>query len=107
MNNCLLAKNAKLWFSLLVLCSIPIRTNGDEAVVVTGGVSLWKWEKTKMEPHDHWWVNFIRASRIRIEQLKQPLSPQTQITWLVYAPAFQPRHTPEPAHLSSTFRPVQ
>ena len=107
MNNCRLPKNAKLWFSFLVLCSIPIRTNGNEAVVVTGGVSLWKWEKTKMEPHDHWWLNFIRASRIRIEQLKQTLGPQTQITWLVYAPAYQARQAQEPEDLFSIIRSVQ
>ena len=107
MNNCRLPKRVKPWFLFLVLCSIPIRANGDEAVVVTGGVSLWKWEKTKMEPHDHWWLNFIRASRIRIEQLKQTLGPQTQITWLLYAPAYQARQAQESEDLFGIIRSVQ
>jgi hypothetical protein len=100
------------WFFLLTaaaLCSGPLRaeSGNGEAIIVTGGVSLWKWESTKLEPHDHWWLNFIRASRIRIEQLEQTLDRQTQITWLLYAPAYQTRQAQESENLFSIIRSVQ
>jgi hypothetical protein len=58
-----------------------------ETVIVTGGVSLWIWEKYKAQPHDNWWMNFVRASQIRIAQIQQN-NPQQPITWLVYRPAY-------------------
>jgi hypothetical protein len=61
-----------------------------EYIIVTGGVSLWLWEKWKVEPHDRWWANFVRASRIRIEQILTA-NPNQQITWLVYRPAYVSR----------------
>ena len=61
-----------------------------ECIIVTGGVSLSIWEKWKAQPHDNWWANFVRASRIRIEQIKQA-NPEQQITWLVYRPAYVSR----------------
>ena len=65
---------------------VPSATSG-EFIILTGGVSMWKWEKFKAEPHDNWWMNFVRASRLRIEQI-QAASPGAQITWLVYRPAY-------------------
>ena len=61
-------------------------SNG-EYVILTGGVSLMQWEKFKAQPHDNWWMNFVRASRIRMQQL-QAANPNVQITWLVYRPAY-------------------
>ncbi len=58
-----------------------------ETVIVSGGVSLWVWEKWKKQPHDNWWANFIRAGRIRIAQIKAA-NPNQQITWLVYRPSY-------------------
>lgn len=59
-----------------------------EYVIVSGGPSLIEWEKFKAEPHDRWWGNFIRAARVRIEQLRASQGPDTLITWLVYKPAY-------------------
>src|SRR3954470_18510889 len=70
-----------------------------EHIVVTGGVSLWEWEKYKLEPHDHWWLNFVRASRLRIEQLRQQYGPSAWITWLVYEPAYHRRQRQERENL--------
>ena len=50
-----------------------------ECIIVTGGVSLSIWEKWKAQPHDNWWANFVRASRIRIEQIKQA-NPERALT---------------------------
>ena len=65
---------------------VPRAASG-EFIILTGGVSMWKWEKWKAQPHDNWWMNFVRASRLRIEQI-QAASPGAQITWLVYRPAY-------------------
>ena len=64
----------------------PTAASG-EFIILTGGVSMWKWEKWKAQPHDSWWMNFVRASRLRIEQI-QAATPDAQITWLVYRPAY-------------------
>lgn len=61
-----------------------------EYIIVSGGVSLWVWEKWKAQPHDNWWANFIRAARIRIQEIRTA-NPNQQITWLVYRPAYVSR----------------
>lgn len=63
--------------------------------MVSGGVSLMKWERFKAQPHDLWWLNFIRAARIRIEELRAMHGPSARITWLVYAPAYRTRGVQE------------
>jgi len=62
-----------------------------EYVIITGGVSLMMWEKYKQQPHDNWWLNFVRASRIRIQELRSQHGPNLPITMLVYSPAYQRR----------------
>jgi hypothetical protein len=64
-----------------------------EYVVVTGGPSLIEWEKFKVHPHDHWWANFVRASRIRLGELREQNGPGALITWLVYKPSYVRRGT--------------
>lgn len=61
-----------------------------ERIIVSGGVSLWVWEKWKSNPHDNWWANFVRAARIRIAQIRES-DPNAKITWLVYRPAYVSR----------------
>jgi hypothetical protein len=55
-----------------------------EYIILVGGPSMMKWEKYKAEPHDNWWANFVRAGRIRTEQLRAAHGPDAKITWLVY-----------------------
>lgn len=86
------------WIALLLfafICAVPVRGQSREHVIVTGGVSLHAWEKFKAQPHDNWWLNFVRASRIRIAQLRES-DPNTPITWLVYQPAYRRRMAEEP-----------
>lgn len=59
-----------------------------EHIIIAGGVSLMQWEKYKAAPHDNWWMNFVRASRIRIQELQAQHGPDANITWLVYKPAY-------------------
>jgi hypothetical protein len=62
--------------------------NNGEFIILTGGPSLIEWEKFKATPHDNFWGNFVRASRVRIEQLRQHYGAAARITWLVYKPGY-------------------
>lgn len=55
-----------------------------EYIILSGGPSLIEWEKYKATPHDRWWGNFIRAARVRIEEIRKQNGPDAPITWLVY-----------------------
>jgi hypothetical protein len=68
-------------------------TNG-EYVLLIGGPSLMVWEKYKQQPHDHWWANFVRAGRIRTEQIRAQ-DPNAKITWLVYKQGYIDRAAQE------------
>lgn len=64
-----------------------------EHLIVTGGPSLRKWENLRMpdDQHDRWWANFIRASTLRMAEIRKAYGPQAQITWMVYQPGYQAR----------------
>lgn len=62
-----------------------------EYLIVTGGPTLVEWEKFKAHPHDKYWGNFVRASRVRIQQLRAEYGPSFPITWLVYRRGYERR----------------
>lgn len=62
-----------------------------EYIILSGGPSLIEWEKYKQVPHDHYWGNFIRTARVRIEELRTQLGPDARITWLVYKTSYVTR----------------
>ena len=71
-----------------------------EYIILVGGPSLTKWEKYKgANAHDNWWANFVRAGRIRTEQLRARLGPDAKITWLVYKQGYVDRAAQEKADL--------
>jgi len=80
---------------LLLVRQAPAATplNG-EYVLLVGGPSLMMWEKYKLQPHDHWWANFIRAARIRTEQIRAQ-APDAKVTWLVYRQGYKDRGVQE------------
>src|SRR5207244_10862991 len=87
-----------LVFGIIALTATPTRAAtatapGDkEYIILTGGVSLYAWEKFKgPAAHDHWWANFVRASRIRFEQLRNEAGADAKITWLVYKEGYKKR----------------
>ena len=84
-----------LLLTLLLVRQAPAAAplNG-EYVILVGGPSLMVWEKYKLQPHDHWWANFIRAARIRTEQIRAT-APDAKITWLVYRPGYKDRAAQE------------
>jgi hypothetical protein len=62
-----------------------------EYILVSGGPSLHEWEKFKAEPHDRWWGNFIRAARVRIQEIQAKSGPGAKITWFVHKPSYTRR----------------
>lgn len=86
----MLGKAALAWM-LLVACSAAAQTYEREYILVSGGPSLIEWEKYKPVPHDRWWGNFIRAARVRIQQLQAHHGPRIRITWMVYRRGYERR----------------
>jgi len=78
----------------------PVAPN-QEYVLLSGGPSLMLWEKWKNPPHDLWWLNFIRAAEIRIQELESQGVPASQITWFVYQPSYERRASQENKNLTS------
>jgi len=95
-----------LFVFLLMLGRSAFAANG-EYVVVVGGPSLYQWEKYKVYPHDHWWANFVRAARLRTEQLRTQLGPDAQITWLIYKQGYLDRAKQEHQDLISLIETVR
>jgi hypothetical protein len=78
-----------LFLARTVCAAAPTPVQG-EYVLLVGGPSLMQWEKYKQQPHDHWWANFIRAARLRTEQIRAQ-APDAKITWLVYGQGYKDR----------------
>jgi hypothetical protein len=75
----------------LVVATLPAHAASQtEHIVVSGGVSLYQWEKFKNPPHDRWWGNFIRPAVTRFQQIKDT-NPNARITWLVHRPSYERR----------------
>src|SRR5438093_13026229 len=97
---------------LIFLCLIvfaqtaPARQTDGESIMLVGGPSLRQWEQYKAQPHDHWWANFVRAARIRTEQLRTQLGPDAKITWLIYKQGYIDRAQQEKQDLLSYIQSV-
>lgn len=81
----------------------------DEYIIVAGGPTLERWEqyRIKDQRHDKWWGNFIRASRIRIDQLQRYYKGPVNITWMVYRPGYVNRATEDGEPLISFIESVR
>lgn len=62
-------------------------------VIITGGPALRSWEnlRTKNDQHDRWWANFIRASTLRISEIRTTQHSTAPIIWMVYQPSYVSR----------------
>src|SRR5205809_4251055 len=78
-----------------------------EYIILVGGPSMYQWEKYKTYPHDHWWANFVRAARLRTDQLRAELGPEAKITWLVYRQGYEDRAKQEHQDLISLIGSVR
>ncbi len=81
-------KNRFAILLLALLFAVTAQAQTREYIICVGGPSLHVWEQYKAQPHDHWWANFIRAARVRTQQLQTQLPPDTLLTWLVYKPGY-------------------
>ena len=88
-----------LSLGLLTAANARAATPNGEYIILVGGPSLMEWEKYKTQPHDHWWANFVRAARIRTEQLRAQYGPDAKITWLVYKQGYIDRGAQEKMNL--------
>jgi hypothetical protein len=99
-----------LLIALLCILAVGVQaappTSG-EYIILVGGPSMYQWEKYKAFPHDHWWANFVRAARLRTEQLREALGPDAKITWLVYRQGYEDRAKQEHQDLISLIGSVR
>lgn len=74
-----------IW-SLLFVLLFALPTSAKEHVILCGGPALRKWENLRVERdrHDRWWANFIRASTMRMDEIRTAYGEQSKITWIVY-----------------------
>ncbi len=77
-------------FGTALFSNICSAKSTGENIIISGGVSLHKWEMYRPDPHDNWWMNFVRAARIRIQEIRET-DEEARITWLVYRPAYERR----------------
>jgi hypothetical protein len=77
---------------LVVLFMLPLWSRADH-VIVTGGPALRKWENYRILPdqHDRWWANFVRASTLRMDEIRKAYGPDAPLVWMVYQPGYQTR----------------
>jgi hypothetical protein len=64
-----------------------------EHVILTGGPALRKWEDLRVprDQHDRWWANFIRASTLRMVEIRKAYGQEAPLVWIVYRPTYQER----------------
>ena len=64
-----------------------------EHVILTGGPALRKWENLRVErdQHDRWWANFVRASTLRMVEIRKAYGEGAPIVWMVYRDGYQMR----------------
>lgn len=71
-------------FLLLFAFQAPLVAG--EHVILCGGPASRKWENFRVENerHDRWWANFVRASTMRMDEIRRSYGAGTSITWIVY-----------------------
>lgn len=62
-------------------------------VIVCGGPALRKWENYRVtdDQHDRWWANFVRASTLRMAEVRLAYGKEAPLVWLVYRKGYEAR----------------
>ncbi|MEP4076411.1 hypothetical protein [Haloferula sp.] len=79
---------------LLLIVFLALTTLSQaEHVILTGGPALRKWENLRVERdrHDRWWANFIRASTLRMVELRKAYGANARIVWIVHRDGYRTR----------------
>jgi len=81
---------SKIFLISLLLLTQAIR---GEHVIVCGGPALRAWENYRIEEdrHDRWWANFVRASTLRMAEIRLSYGKEAPLVWLVYKPGYEAR----------------
>jgi hypothetical protein len=81
---------ARIIALLSLLLSLPSQA---DHVIVTGGPALRKWENYRVtdDQHDRWWANFVRASTLRMAEIRKAYGVNAPLVWMVYQPSYQNR----------------
>lgn len=81
----------RLILTLLLLAFAPL-ADGNH-VILTGGPALRKWEDLRVpaDRHDRWWANFIRASTLRMVEIRKAYGSNARIVWIVHRDGYRTR----------------
>lgn len=62
-------------------------------VIVTGGPALRRWENLRVteDQHDRFWGNFVRASTLRMVEIRTAYGPDAPLVWIVYRDGYERR----------------
>jgi hypothetical protein len=79
--------------ALLISLFLLIQAGNAEHVIVCGGPALRKWENYRVtdDQHDRWWANFVRASTLRMAEIRLAYGRDAALVWLVYRPGYEAR----------------
>lgn len=70
-----------------------LKAQGRVHLILCGGPALRAWEDLRVpkDQHDRWWANFVRASTLRMEELRKAYGDYDRIVWMVYRPGYVTR----------------
>lgn len=77
---------------LSLVLGAPVLRAADH-VIVTGGPALRVWEDLRVKPdqHDRWWGNFVRASTLRMVEIRKAYGRDAHLVWMIYKPGYVTR----------------
>jgi hypothetical protein len=81
-----------LQLALLALISTVSVASADH-LILTGGPAMRHFEDLRVpqDQHDRWWANFLRASTLRMDEIRKAYPANEPIVWFVYRPGYEAR----------------
>lgn len=82
------------FFRVFLLASLLfVLPSQADHVIVTGGPALRKWENLRVpvDQHDRWWANFVRASTLRMAEVRKAYGSDAPLVWFVFKPGYRTR----------------
>ncbi len=78
---------------IFILLFSPLLAAEQVHFILAGGPALRQWEDLRVESsrHDRWWANFIRASTLRMVELRKAHGKDCKIVWAVYKDGYARR----------------
>lgn len=81
-----------LRLALISLIALVSQAHADH-LILTGGPARRNWEELRVpqDQHDRWWANFVRASTLRMVEIRKAYGENAPLVWMVYRPGYQER----------------